>query len=156
MHPLFSHFGIDVDSNLWRRLTVGADSLLVHAVRDERHNLDCVYLFTINEKKFNFDPLALDLIIPQLDAALRRVKCLKPAQLAAKPSNPRSIEILSEREQEVLHWVSQGKSNEEIGTILGISHNTVKNHLKRIFNKMGVTARSQAVSAYIRSGASTN
>jgi DNA-binding CsgD family transcriptional regulator len=45
----------------------------------------------------------------------------------------------------VLLWVSQGKSNEKIGTILSISHNTVKNHLKRIFKEMGVTARSQAV-----------
>lgn len=52
---------------------------------------------------------------------------------------------LSDREQEILHWVRSGKTNLEIGMILNISANTVKNHLKRIFQKLDVSCRAQAV-----------
>jgi DNA-binding CsgD family transcriptional regulator len=52
----------------------------------------------------------------------------------------------SARELEVLHWVSIGKSNEEVGQILGISGWTVKSHLQRIYKLLGVSNRTQAVS----------
>jgi DNA-binding CsgD family transcriptional regulator len=45
--------------------------------------------------------------------------------------------------------VKSGKTNFEIGMILSISPNTVKNHLKRIFQKLDVTCRAQAVARYI-------
>ena len=41
-----------------------------------------------------------------------------------------------------------GKTNDEIGLILGISSYTVKNHLKRIYRKLGVFSRAQAVARY--------
>lgn len=53
---------------------------------------------------------------------------------------------LSEREQEIMHWVGHGKTNVEIGMILGISQFTVKNHLQRIFRKIDVRNRAQAIS----------
>ena len=52
---------------------------------------------------------------------------------------------LSEREIEILEWVRNGKTNIEIGMILHISANTVKNHLQRIFRKINVSNRAQAV-----------
>ena len=42
-------------------------------------------------------------------------------------------------------WVCSGKTNDEIGSILDISTFTVKNHLQRIFKKIDVVNRSQAV-----------
>ena len=54
---------------------------------------------------------------------------------------------LSQRENEVLDWVAQGKSNDQISEILGISVNTLKTHLKRIFTKLGVENRTAAVQA---------
>ncbi|NBV18203.1 LuxR C-terminal-related transcriptional regulator [Janthinobacterium sp.] len=51
----------------------------------------------------------------------------------------------SPRELEVLRWVSMGKSNEEVGQILGISGWTVKSHLQRIYKLLGVSNRTQAV-----------
>jgi DNA-binding CsgD family transcriptional regulator len=51
---------------------------------------------------------------------------------------------LSEREAEVLYWVAAGKSNPVIGTILGIRHDTVRAHLKKIFAKLGVENRLSA------------
>lgn len=49
------------------------------------------------------------------------------------------------REVEVLTWVSHGKSNEDIGTIMSISKLTVKNHVQKILRKLEVTNRAQAV-----------
>jgi len=54
------------------------------------------------------------------------------------------LSLLTNREREVHYWLSQGKSNEEIGIILGISAHTVKNHLERIFQKLGVENRYAA------------
>lgn len=59
----------------------------------------------------------------------------------AEEENPQ----LSERENEIMHWVGHGKTNLEIGMILGISQFTVKNHLQRIFRKIDVRNRAQAV-----------
>lgn len=52
---------------------------------------------------------------------------------------------LSERESEILAWVALGKTNAEIGSILGISAFTVKNHVQRILKKLDVINRTQAV-----------
>ncbi|MAS93270.1 MAG: hypothetical protein CMO55_08745 [Verrucomicrobiales bacterium] len=54
---------------------------------------------------------------------------------------------LTPREREVRHWLSQGKSNEEIALILGISPHTVKNHLNNLFDKLGVNNRYAAALA---------
>jgi DNA-binding CsgD family transcriptional regulator len=51
---------------------------------------------------------------------------------------------LTERQAEVLHWVAQGKSNPEIGIILGSSKLTVKKHLESIFHTLGVENRTAA------------
>ena len=51
---------------------------------------------------------------------------------------------LSQREAEVLLWVAQGKTNMEIGTIVGISPRTVQKHLEHIFLKLGVETRTAA------------
>jgi len=48
---------------------------------------------------------------------------------------------LTRREGEVLHWVSQGKTNDEIGIILGISGLTIKKHVENLFAKLGVNNR---------------
>ncbi len=61
-------------------------------------------------------------------------------------AGPAASRAASARELEVLHWVSIGKSNEEVGQILGISGGTVKSHLQRIYKLFGVSNRTQAVS----------
>lgn len=52
---------------------------------------------------------------------------------------------LSQRETEILGWVVQGKTNPEIGTILGISHRTVQKHLERVYSRLGVENRHAAM-----------
>jgi DNA-binding CsgD family transcriptional regulator len=55
-----------------------------------------------------------------------------------------SVLGLSAREAEVLYWVAAGKSGPVISTILGIRHDTVRSHLKKIFAKLGVENRLSA------------
>jgi DNA-binding CsgD family transcriptional regulator len=52
---------------------------------------------------------------------------------------------LTPRETEVLRWLSSGKSDRDIGAILGISPRTVHKHLQRIYEKLGVECRTAAV-----------
>ena len=51
---------------------------------------------------------------------------------------------LTGREAEVLYWVVKGKTNRDIGDILGSSPATVKKHLERVYVKMGVETRTAA------------
>src|SRR5262249_15146059 len=57
---------------------------------------------------------------------------------------------LSPRQRECLQWVRAGKSDWEIGEILGISEHTVKDHLEKGREKLGVRTRTQAVLAAIQ------
>ena len=51
---------------------------------------------------------------------------------------------LTEREAEVLYWVAQGKTSPEIAIILGSALKTVKKHLQRVYEKLGVETRTAA------------
>jgi DNA-binding CsgD family transcriptional regulator len=51
---------------------------------------------------------------------------------------------LTRRENEVLSWVALGKTNEEVGLILGVKTRTIAKHLERIFPKLGVENRTAA------------
>ncbi|MBV8605588.1 MAG: response regulator [Pelomonas sp.] len=51
---------------------------------------------------------------------------------------------LTVREAEVLYWLARGKTNADIGTILGTSPRTVQKHLEHVFEKLGVETRSAA------------
>ncbi|MDP3612815.1 MAG: response regulator transcription factor [Rubrivivax sp.] len=53
---------------------------------------------------------------------------------------------LTLRESEVLYWVAKGKTNRDIGDILGSSPATVKKHLERVYEKLGVETRTAAAS----------
>jgi LuxR family transcriptional regulator, maltose regulon positive regulatory protein len=56
-----------------------------------------------------------------------------------------TVEPLSKREQDVLHLLADGASNNKIAQKLFLSVNTVKKHISNIFSKLGVTSRTQAV-----------
>jgi len=59
---------------------------------------------------------------------------------------------LSPREMEILELVTQGMSNKEIAYHLGISHQTVKNHMTSVLSKLGVADRTQAAVYALRHG----
>ena len=66
--------------------------------------------------------------------------------------NRMEISNLSGTELEILKWVREGKSNSEIGTIIGKTQWAVKYHMASIMKKLGVSSRTQAVSQAISWG----
>jgi transcriptional regulator EpsA len=55
------------------------------------------------------------------------------------------VDELTDRQVEILHWVKLGKTNSEIALILDISALTVKNHMQKLFKRLNVHNRAQAV-----------
>lgn len=64
----------------------------------------------------------------------------------------RLTEPLSAREMEILTLITRGMSNKEIASRLGISHQTVKNHVTSILHKLGVNDRTQAALCALQFG----
>jgi DNA-binding NarL/FixJ family response regulator len=60
---------------------------------------------------------------------------------AVRKVNARGLSLLSKREVEVVRWLAEGLSNRDIAQRLELSQHTVKNHLFRIFEKLGVSSR---------------
>jgi DNA-binding CsgD family transcriptional regulator len=50
-------------------------------------------------------------------------------------TNPRA-RVITGRRKEVLHWLARGKTNEEIGRIMGLSPLTLKNHVRAVMRAM--------------------
>lgn len=63
-----------------------------------------------------------------------------------------TLEPLLHREQQVLAGVRSGLSNRQIGEQIHVCEDTVKYHLKRIFLKLGVSRRSEAVAVAVYNG----
>jgi transcriptional regulator EpsA len=121
---------------------------LTHGIKDERGSHDCLYvMFTGHE---DFDLAArntLTQVLPYIDHALRQVEHLPHQSVSQGTATPRFTQehLLAPREREILQWVALGKTNDEIGSILELSLYTVKNNVQRIFRKLNVSNRAQAV-----------
>ncbi len=68
---------------------------------------------------------------------------------ASDPEEQES-ELLSEREAEILSWLSRGYKYSEIGEQLQISVETVRSHIRRVYKKLQVTSRTEAVVRYLK------
>lgn len=147
---------------------------VVHGITDARGNHDCLYVAFAGTASFGTkESSALALVLPYIDTALRQVTHL-PHQSNVRSSGTGggvendaaetrvgtaiavSAELLADydltkREAEVLRWVARGKTNAEIAQILHISAFTVKNHMRRLFQKLNVSNRAQAVSKLVPS-----
>lgn len=68
------------------------------------------------------------------------------------PKQQEQVEPLTDREQEVLRLVAQGRANKEIGRQLGISERTVRTHVSNILGKLGLASRTQAALYAVQQG----
>ena len=77
-------------------------------------------------------------------------------RFAARPTGTTAIgsdlDVLTDREREVLRGVAQGRSNGEIAGVLFIAEQTVKSHVSRVLTKLGLRDRAQAVVVAYESG----
>jgi DNA-binding NarL/FixJ family response regulator len=91
-------------------------------------------------------PVDNDELIAAVTARLHRARQTHRPGFDPDFSSPAPLLVLglSPREAEVLLWVVQGKTNPEIATILGISEETVKKHMKQVLATLGVETRTAA------------
>jgi transcriptional regulator EpsA len=131
-------------------------STLVHAIKDVRGRHDCLYVLMSSSMNVPRNARAmLEALLPYIDSALRQLDHLPEQMPPGANENPVATVddepgSLSSRELEIMEWVRNGKTNYEIGMILEISAFTVKNHLQRIFRKLDVVNRAQAVAKLSR------
>lgn len=124
------------------------------AVLAARHRLDLAQRDTVRAR---LEAARLNEALARIAARLAAIESAPPgtapqATTAAAPSGPEALRPLGlrPRECEVLYWAIEGKSNEEIGIILGCGAETVKTHLKRIYAQLDVTNRTSATSVALR------
>jgi DNA-binding response OmpR family regulator len=99
-------------------------------------------------------PIHTEQVLARVAAHLRTARALQNARrnaTQAPPVDEKQIQAmlsqrfqLTGREVEVLHWVSCGKTNRDIGDILGLSPRTVNKHLEHVYVKLGVETRTAA------------
>ena len=73
-----------------------------------------------------------------------------------RATNHKGIELLSAREREVIQYLAGGMTNREIAQALGLSPHTVKNYLFRIFDKLGVSSRTELLYLTMNNSQSQN
>jgi DNA-binding CsgD family transcriptional regulator len=112
---------------------------------------DAYTTITLNRDTIDFpeeDRLVLNLLAPHIEQAYHNAVAHENARqaFAALGHSNRSIQSygLTYREEDVLYWVAQGKTNAETAMILHIAPGTVKIHLERIYEKLGVENRTAA------------
>lgn len=126
--------------------------MLVHGVHDKRSGQDTLFIaltagsFTRGRSVQRFLAF-VDPLVAQIDAAFRKVPAFVLDARRSAGEGPQVLD-LSVRELEVLESMCRGRTNLEIAAALDISPFTVKNHVQRIFRKIGVTNRTQAAARY--------
>jgi DNA-binding CsgD family transcriptional regulator len=99
----------------------------------------------------NVSLLALTAEPQEIATALRGPASRTGAMVATRPLAVGLNGALSPREQEVLDLLAAGSTNGEIGQRLSVTENTVKSHLTRVYRKLGVRSRTEAITAYLES-----
>jgi len=145
--------GIEV-IGLALRLHPRCEVLVISIFGDERHVVSAIeagasgYLL----KDSSLQPLAEQLqhlrdggspLSPQIARTLIRRQRPQP-----QPAGQEDGSALTERELEVLTFIAKGFSYQEGAAMLGVSTNTVRTHVKRIYQKLAVNSRTEAVYEY--------
>ncbi|MEV4596681.1 response regulator transcription factor [Amycolatopsis sp. NPDC049253] len=126
----------DLDSYVYQALAAGASGFLLKDVTPE-HLVAAVRLVDTGDA----------LLAPSITRRLveRFAAAGAPAPAVAAPSTHRDLSALTPRELEVLTLLGRGRSNTELAADLTLSEATIKTHVARIFAKLSLRDRAQAV-----------
>ncbi|OHX13763.1 LuxR family transcriptional regulator [Chromobacterium sphagni] len=116
----------------------GMGSGVTFSAASERNNIGSILSLAGREPGRNAALVAmLNCLTPHLHQAAIRIANLPPASPNNMP--------LSQREYDIFHWMSRGKTNWEIATILDISERTVKFHVANVIRKLNANNRTHAI-----------
>jgi transcriptional regulator EpsA len=125
---------------------IGVDHVLAHGTYDVFGKLVSFFIFACRQgSNLSKQAHLAKLLIPSLHTAWVHTQLIRPAKNENTRSQPGGRDLLTPREQDILNWIYRGKSNIEIGIILGLSPFTVKNHVQKILRRLNVLNRAQAV-----------
>jgi DNA-binding NarL/FixJ family response regulator len=88
---------------------------------------------------------------PALSAEIT-IKVIQQVTAGRPTGAVEQVEPLTERELDALRLAARGMTNREIGHDLGISHRTVQGHLASVYEKLGVSSRTEAVTEALKRG----
>lgn len=132
-----------VESELSR---IGTQRVIGHGTYDPNGRTNSFFAFACHTEDAGPRQLQLvSMMVPFLHSAWLRTKVNLTGERKESNVQAGARDLLTQREHEVLKWVYLGKSNLEIGMILGISPLTVKNHVQEILRRLDVQNRTQAV-----------
>jgi DNA-binding NarL/FixJ family response regulator len=109
----------------------------------------CLIRESADQKELGFDAIAAveaamaDTTSWFTRTVVEKLKALRQTQQPAPRTS--DLEILSDREREVLGLICEGRSDVQMSTILGLSQNTVRNHIASLYRKIGVNRRTAAI-----------
>jgi DNA-binding NarL/FixJ family response regulator len=140
-HPSI-HIILLIDSNVpfavVEAFRAGADGVLS---RDESFEVLCKCIHAVHKGQIWASSGQLRLVLEALGKSeFERLRAADGANL------------LTNREEELVHWVAEGLTNTDISRQLNLSEHTVRNYLFRIFNKLGVSNRLELALYVIRQG----
>lgn len=131
--------------------SLGLTEGMAHGIPSARSaaSVHCFFAFVaMDAPALRREVALMQLLVPHLFGAYCRAIARDQPVTASNDQNEAELTV-TEREIEILRWVREGKSNQEIGMILSISPLTVKNHVQKILRKLQASNRAQAVSKAI-------
>lgn len=135
----------DSDQDLFTAVKAGAQGYLLKGSTSVHELVTAVRQVAVGEA------IIAPNLVPHLLAEFAAMSQERTPETAVAPKEPveaRPEQVLSERELEVLHLVSEGLKNREIAGQLFISENTVRTHLRNILDKLHVQNRTQAATLF--------
>jgi transcriptional regulator EpsA len=131
--------------------SLGLGSAIAHGIPNPQGGCGahCFFMFVALQRPPQArDSAIVQMIVPHLFVSYCRA-LLKDQPPGGLVDTGHVDAVITEREVEIMRWVREGKSNQEIGVILGISPLTVKNHVQKILRKLQASNRTQAVAKAI-------
>lgn len=145
------HFPNDSGLDILREIRAASPSARVLMISTFDHDEDVFKAFQLGAKGY----ILKDVERSEVVAAIRAVqdgRKVIPVWAGSKLAERAQTDELSDRELEVLQLLAEGRANKEIAAKLGVSEGTVKAHFGHVFEKMGVSDRTQALLVALRRG----